>query len=44
MLCSANQGVFFLTRKVACLHGVVTLFSFVVLDKEYLSFAAFYVS
>ncbi|CAM9090697.1 unnamed protein product [Laminaria digitata] len=41
MLRGAIQGVFFLPCKVACLHGVVTLFSFVVLQIEFPFFAAF---
>lgn len=40
----ALQGVFFLPCKVACLHGVVTLFSFLTLQIEFPYFAAFMVS
>lgn len=40
----ALQGVFFLPCKVACLHGVVTLFSFRTLQIEFPFFAAFLVS
>ena len=40
----ALQGVFFLPCKVACLRGVVTLFSFRVLQIEFPFFAAFMVS
>lgn len=41
MLRGAVQGVFFLPCKVACLHGVVTLFSFTLLNVEFPFFAAF---
>lgn len=44
LLRGAIQGVFFLPCKVACLHGVVTLFSFTVLQVEFPFFAAFVVS
>lgn len=44
MLRGAIQGVFFLPCKVACLHGVVTLFSFTLLQIEFPFFAAFVVS
>eukprot|EP00752_Nemacystus_decipiens_P012877 g11399.t1 len=37
----ALQGVLFLPCKVACLHGVVTLFSFLALQIEFPYFAAF---
>lgn len=40
----ALQGVFFLPCKVACLHGVVTLLSFLTLQIEFPYFAAFMVS
>lgn len=40
----AIEGVFFLPCKVACLRGVVTLFSFKVLQIEFPFFAAFLVS
>ena len=40
----ALQGVFFLPCKVACLHGVVTLFSFLAFQIEFPYFAAFMVS
>ncbi len=40
----ALQGVFFLPCKVACLHGVVTLFSFRILQIEFPFFAALMVS
>lgn len=41
MLRGAVQGVFFLPCKVACLHGVVTLFSFTLLNIEFPFLAAF---
>lgn len=41
MLREAIQGVFFLPCKVASLHGVVTLFSFTVLNVDFPCFAAF---
>lgn len=44
MLRGALQGVFFLPCKVACLHGVVTLVSFKVLQIELPFFAASVVS
>lgn len=44
MLRGALQGVFFLPCKVACLHGMVTLLSFKVLQIDFPFFAAFVVS
>ncbi|CAM9742949.1 unnamed protein product [Sphacelaria rigidula] len=41
MLRGAIQGVFFLPCKVACLHGMVTLLSFTLLNIEFPFFAAF---